>query len=336
LMQRFGDPLERELRNAVGGDRLLLYDMVRYHMGWVDERGMESRSDPGKRLRPLLCLLACEAVSGDFRQALCAAAALELVHNFTLVHDDVMDGDRERRHRPTVWAIWGKSQAINAGDLLYSRGIESMAALAASGLAAEQALTAVRRLEQTCVEVIEGQFLDLEFEGRSDVGVDEYLVMIGKKSAALIACSLEIGALAGGAGPQAQRAFSAAGREMGLAFQIRDDMLGIWGDASVTGKPVGADVRRKKKTLPAIRAFELAGGEDLRGLRAIYSTPRPSGAQVATVLEIMKSLGVWEDVGRLAAEHAAAAAAALDALPVPEERRRAILGVLEFFVRRDA
>lgn len=232
-----------------------LYAMVRYHLGLEDREG-RTRSDAlGKALRPTLCLLTCEALEGEWRRALPAAAAIEMLHNFSLVHDDVQDKDRERRHRPTVWALWGPEQAINAGDALHGLAVHFLLALDEEGFAPEVVHEGCRGLTGATLEMIEGQALDLSFEGRFDLGVDDYLEMISKKTGALMACALKIGGLLGRADEGALAALSEAGRNLGLAFQIRDDLLGIWGAPRHTGKPT-SDILRKKRTLPIVFGLE--------------------------------------------------------------------------------
>jgi geranylgeranyl diphosphate synthase type I len=230
----------------------LHYGMMQYHLGWVDEELRAQNFPTGKRLRPLLCLLACAEAGGDPSQALPAAAALELLHNFSLVHDDIEDGDEVRRHRPTVWKIWGVPQAINAGDGMFTLAYAALQRLARRGVAGEQTLQALAIFTQCCLDVTEGQHLDMSFEQRLDIAVPEYLRMIQGKTAALIGGSLAIGALLGGATLAQVEALQRFGRSIGLAFQIQDDILGIWGDSAVTGKAAGNDILRRKKSLPIL------------------------------------------------------------------------------------
>ena len=336
LDERYGAAVDAELKRVVGDAVLPLYDMVRYHMGWVDENGRPLNADPGKRLRPLLCLLACDAVGGQIDVALPAAAALELIHNFTLIHDDVMDADHERRHRRTVWSIWGSAHAINAGDLLYSLGIASMSQLVQRGVSASNAVTAIGRLEQVCVQVIEGQYLDLEFESRLDVSPADYIEMIGKKSAALISFPMEIGALVGGADKNIQSNIADAGRAIGLVFQIRDDFLGVWGDRRFTGKPVGGDIMRKKKSLPAVLAFDTARDNTRARLREIYEGSGPVNQAVPETLKLMDDLGVRKSVEDLAEMYAAKARSSIQELQIGARAKDEFSQMLDFVVNRNA
>ena len=241
------------------------YAMMHYHMGWADESLRPGTFGAGKRIRPLLCLMACEAVGGNPAEAIPAAAAVEILHNFSLVHDDIEDGDETRRHRPTLWALRGVPQAINVGDgmfaLAYSALLRSAESDPADGNVKPvrgfgSTLAAIDRLTQICIELTGGQHLDLSFEDREDVSVADYMGMIGGKTAALIAGSTSLGALFGGAGKPEIECLYRFGYSMGLAFQIQDDILGIWGNSEVTGKPAGNDILRRKKSLPLIYGLE--------------------------------------------------------------------------------
>jgi geranylgeranyl diphosphate synthase type I len=194
-------------------------------------------------------------VGGDPACALPAAAAIELLHNFSLIHDDVEDADEARRHRPTVWKLWGVPQAINVGDGMFALAFAAIQRLTGRGVDAKTTLAALDQLTQTCLALTEGQHLDIGFETRPVVSVDEYIRMIQGKTAALIGASVAIGALIGRASAQQQTDLLQFGQAMGLTFQIKDDILGIWGDPSVTGKAVGNDLLRRKKSLPAVHAL---------------------------------------------------------------------------------
>lgn len=256
--RRWLPPLEAEMQALLGKQQpsfAPFYGMMNYHMGWVDEHFQPGDYAAGKRIRPLLCLMACEAVGGDVRQALPAAAAIEILHNFSLVHDDIEDGDELRRHRRTMWNVWGVPQAVNAGDGMFAIAYQSMLRLPERGVSAATTVAALDRFTCTCIMLTEGQYLDLSFEHRLDVTVDEYVQMVGGKTGALIAAALTIGALVGGADKETSEALYRFGFNIGLAFQIRDDVLGIWGDPSVTGKAAGNDLLRQKKSLPLLYAL---------------------------------------------------------------------------------
>jgi len=247
--------IEAELQEIVQPSQPRLgayYGMMRYHLGWVDENLQPIRVNSGKRLRPLICLLTNEMFGGDPDRALPAAAALELIHNFSLVHDDIQDGSPLRRGRPAVWTIWGMDHGINVGDGLFVLARLALHRLADRGvpLARQQAAFAV--LDRACLALCEGQYFDMAFEDRLDVTLEQYLWMIRHKTASLLAASARMGAvIASDDADQIERIYR-FGENLGLAFQIQDDILGTWGDPAVTGKSAATDIRDKKKTLPVV------------------------------------------------------------------------------------
>lgn len=288
------DAIEAELKRSLpyqGFTFGAFYDMMRYHMGWLNECFQPSNGGNGKRLRPVLCLLAAEAAGGDFRPALPPAAAVELLHNFTLIHDDIEDASDQRRHRPTVWKLWGVPQAINAGDGMFALSYLALMRSAGTDTAPERLLSMLASLEQAILRICEGQFLDISFEDRLDVSTDEYFVMIERKTATLIEASMCLGATAVNATPDVVTSLAEAGRFLGMAFQVKDDELGIWGDEAVTGKPTAGDIYQKKKSLPIVYALERATGESRERLTAIYGVDTVSEDQAETVLSILDDLG---------------------------------------------
>jgi len=230
-----------------------LYHMLAYHMGWEGEgAGPRAR---GKRIRPLLLLLTAEAAGGAWRQAIPAAAAVELLHNFSLIHDDIEDNDQRRRGRPTVWTQWGVPLAINGGDALFSLAHLAVLELYPS-LNAETTLQAARILQQTALHLTQGQHLDITYETLEKVSIEAYWQMVEGKTAALLAACTETGALIAGATESARRAYREFGRMLGMAFQAWDDYLGIWGDAALTGKSTTGDLMERKKTLPILYGLQ--------------------------------------------------------------------------------
>jgi len=245
------DAIEAEMKASVPlGQELLspYYGMMLYHLGWVDESFSPRPQKSGKRLRPLLCLLCCEACGGDWHQALPAAATVELIHNFSLIHDDIEDGSPERRHRPTVWSLWGQPQAINTGDGLFAISRLALQRLLERGICSEKTVVSFRIVDETCLALTEGQYLDLSFENRDDVGVEMYMQMVGKKTASLIACATQLGSLLGTHDQDTVERYRQFGHQLGLAFQIVDDILGIWGEKEATGKGVGEYLRPNDRT----------------------------------------------------------------------------------------
>ncbi len=250
--------VEGEMRELLFNDEAAVavhYGMLHYHLGWADELLRPQNYPAGKRLRPMLCLMAATETGGEPIQALPAAAAIELLHNFSLIHDDIEDGDETRRHRPTLWKVWGAPQAINAGDAMFTLAFAAMQRLARRGVSAPTTLDALARFTQTCLALTEGQHLDMGFETRTNVTVAEYMRMIQGKTAALVGASVAIGAIIGGADATQIEALQRFGIASGLAFQIQDDILGIWGDPQVTGKAAGNDLLRRKKSLPILHTL---------------------------------------------------------------------------------
>lgn len=316
LLAQYGPAVDQLLRQEIGHSNDLIHRIARYHLGWTDESGHPGKYDRGKGIRSTMCLLACDAMSGDHRPALPAAVAIDLIHNFTLIHDDVMDGDVLRRGRPSVWKLWGIEQAINTGDMLYALAFVALTKLSDSTMVPH----ASRLLSQTCVKVVEGQASDIEFEKRLDVSEDEYLTMISQKTAALISTALELGTLAAGVIDTTRNKIAALGKAMGIAYQIRDDMLGTWGDPRITGKPVGEDLRRKKKSLPILMLQTLADAKGNSQIDTFFRTEDPTDAQVQGILELMKKFRVADSVGRLAERYTDHAFRALNDLPTSISR----------------
>jgi geranylgeranyl diphosphate synthase type I len=266
------------------------YGMMSYHLGWMDEHLRPYQAQTGKRLRPLLCLVACEAAGGDYRLALPAAAALELLHNYTLIHDDIEDHSEERRGRPTVWALWGQPLAINVGDGMHLLARNSLRDLSRVGVSLPTLFEASRVFDEIEKTLCEGQHLDMSFEHLSLVSSEAYYQMIGKKTASLLAASAQLGALVATGDLARAAQYRDYAYSLGLAFQIQDDVLGIWGSADVTGK-AASDIYQKKQTLPLIYAAEQALPEDRAVLLALMQQPTLTDEQVAAIVAILDRIG---------------------------------------------
>ncbi|MBI3243477.1 MAG: polyprenyl synthetase family protein [Chloroflexi bacterium] len=258
--------------------------MLYYHLGWIDEG--QPPLVAGKRTRPTLTLLCAAAAGGDWQKALPFAAAVELIHNFSLVHDDIQDESQLRRGRATAWKLWGTPQAINAGDALFTYAHLAAQRARLRDLDPAIALEALQLLDTTCLHLTQGQHHDMAFETRGNITANDYLQMIEGKTASLIATAAECGALAAAQPPAARARYREFGRHLGLAFQIRDDILGIWGDSSITGKSAATDILTRKKTLPV-----LVGLDRNPGLRTAYRPESEGGAAVADIVAALEACG---------------------------------------------
>ncbi len=306
----FHETIEQELARILSGDDPAyetMLGMLHYHLGWVDATLRPVRADTGKRVRARLCLDSCAAVGGNWRDALPAAAGIELVHNFSLVHDDIEDNSVERRGRTALWKVWGLAQGINAGDALFV-----LARVALDQLADHPRYALIQRVfDQATMALTQGQFLDLTYEANAQVPEDDYIKMIRGKTAALIAVATHIGALVGTTNATYHHALARFGEDSGLAFQITDDILGIWGNPSITGKSAASDILSKKKSLPVL--YGLAESPELREL---YARPTLDSDDVTRTLEVLSRVGAREYAQARADEFFRQALAALNPLPM--------------------
>jgi geranylgeranyl diphosphate synthase type I len=312
-LQRYQTEILASLRYALErakGSRMLLqtdslapfYGQMQYHLGWVDTGFSPVVSNPGKLLRSTLLLLAYEATgasnyddatgshySSHLSRALPAAASVELTHNFTLIHDDIEDGDTERRHRSTVWNVWGIPQAINTGDGMFALARLALWDVVNEGVDPGIAVRLGAVLDKACLVIAEGQYLDISFEAREDISVAMYLDMISRKTATLMSCAAEMGAMLGTHDAGTIARLRSFGYAMGVAFQVRDDLLGVWASPEELGKTPAGDIYRRKKSLPVLHAFEQANAQDRQCLRQVYTQISPvTQAQVEEVLSIFE------------------------------------------------
>ncbi|TME28855.1 MAG: polyprenyl synthetase family protein [Chloroflexi bacterium] len=261
------------------------YGMMLYQLG------LDARKASGKRLRPVLCTLVYEAITGDPSAALPAAAAIELVHNFTLIHDDIEDQDPARHHRPTVWSVWGVPQAINAGDGMFA--VSRLALQRLRGLPADRVVAFAGLLDDACVRVCEGQFLDISFETRTDVTTERYRAMAAKKTGAMFAAAAAGAATLATDDASTRQALARFGDAFGEAFQAHDDLLGIWASTERTGKVEMNDLTKRKKTLPVVLAFERAPAKTRERLAALFEPPAPLPPDnVERIRAILDELGI--------------------------------------------
>jgi geranylgeranyl diphosphate synthase type I len=280
------DLVEPALRSAVGTLHSSMLHIAGYHFGWWDEHGQPVQVNGGKAIRPALALLSAQAVGGTAAAALPAAVAVELVHNHSLLHDDVMDGDLTRRHRRSAWSVFGVHPAILAGDALMVLALD---VAVSSGNPA--AMAGTRMLSAAMQDLFDGQSADLSFEQRAEVELAECVRMAERKTASLLGCACAVGAAFGGGRPEQVTGLRGFGMHLGLAFQYVDDLLGIWGDPAVTGKPVHSDLRSQKKSFPVVAALssETPAGHELA---ALYHRDEPlSETDAARAAELIDLAG---------------------------------------------
>ncbi|MFA3874865.1 family 2 encapsulin nanocompartment cargo protein polyprenyl transferase [Streptomyces sp. MMCC 100] len=333
LLRESRASVDPELRSAIASMPDSMRRIALYHFGWQHADGAPASGNAGKAIRPALVLTAATALGGPAARAAAgrAAAAVELVHNFTLLHDDVMDRDATRRHRPTAWTVFGDADAILAGDALQALALRLLAADPHPASAA-----AATRLADCVMELCEGQHADTAMEGRppGEVTLDETLAMAEAKTGALLGCACALGALYAGAATEDVEALDAFGREAGLAFQLIDDVIGIWGDPRHTGKPAGADLAARKKSLPVVAALT-SGTPAAAELAELYAAPYDEDKEDLehTALVVERAGGRdWAQVQ--AADRMARAMQELArAVPHPEAAG-GLLALAEFVTRR--
>ncbi len=324
------------LRAAV--DRLAppMNTVAAYHFGWIDATGRPADGDGGKAVRPALALLSAEAAGAAPEVGVPGAVAVELVHNFSLLHDDLMDGDEQRRHRDTVWKVHGPAQAILVGDALFALANEILLEVGERAGA-----RATRRLTVASRKLIDGQAQDISFEHRERVTVEECLEMEGNKTGALLACACSIGAVLGGADDETADALERYGHHLGLAFQAIDDLLGIWGEPAVTGKQTWSDLRQRKKSLPVVAALAAKGpaAERLGELLAADAKNPEIGdfseEEFANRAALIEEAGGREWTALEARRQHATALDALNGVAMPEETRRNLFALADFVVVRE-
>lgn len=303
------------------------YGMMHYHLGWSEAGLRPASGKAGKRIRPLVCLLVCRAAGGDWQQALPAAAAIELLHNFSLIHDDIEDDSPTRRGRETVWVLWGIPQAINAGDSMFASAYDAMARLPERGVSAGVTVQALQVFNRACIRLTRGQHLDMWFESQPEVSVEQYLEMINGKTAALLAATTEIGAIVAQAGAEKRMHYAEFGRTVGLAFQAYDDILGIWGDEETVGKSTASDILARKKTLPVL--YGLARSEELRML---YSRPEIDLERTVALLE---AVGARETTLEVARRYSEAAVSHLESAEPAGEAGEALRVLTAELIQRE-
>jgi geranylgeranyl diphosphate synthase type I len=342
VLTRARESVAPALRAALGTLTDEIRPVAEYHHGWSDAEGRPTGSDGGKGFRPALAVLSAEAVGGAASQGVPGAVAVELVHNFSLIHDDVIDGDTERRHRPTVWSIFGVGRAVIVGDALLALAQQVVldprttigSALdpeaIAAGLDGERA---ARRVADATAAMIAGQALDMAFEERTRVSLGACLAMEAGKTGALLGCAASIGAAHVGASEQVIEALDSFGVELGLAFQAVDDLLGIWGDPETTGKPTFSDIRQHKKSLPISAALE-SGARGVEELAALLVDPNLDDAALARAADLVEECGGRQIASDIATSRLETALGALDRIDLAEGPVTELVELANFVVER--
>lgn len=335
VLARWTSEIEEALRQAALPTDGLLGRMAAYHMGWLEADGTPAAASGGKHVRSNLVCWAAEACGGSAEAAMPAACAVELTHNFTLVHDDVQDRDRLRRGRETVWAVWGEAQAINAGDAISALAVTTLLApRTASSEEQARRSQAAAALLQALIEVIEGQTLDLQHECRPDTPTATYLRMIEAKTGALLGASLELGAIVAGASPEISDRLRHAGRLLGIAFQLRDDWLGVWGEPALTGKSRENDLTRRKLTHPIVCAYEAADDGRRRELKALYQTR--GSEQEPRIRRLLEELGGSELTAGTASARASEAVYEIQRCGFDPARVEELVDVARYLAQRNS
>jgi geranylgeranyl diphosphate synthase type I len=328
ILDRSRTSVAPALRSAVARLDPWCRRVAEYHFGWCDEAGEPLASAGGKAVRPALALLAAEAVGGGVDAALPGAVAVELVHNFSLLHDDLMDRDLERRHRRTVWSVWGPATAILTGDALLALAHEVLLEAKAPGAA-----RAAWMLASATRELTRGQVEDIAFESRIDVTIEECIDMATGKTGSLLAASAGIGAILADAPAATVAALETFGRQFGLAFQFVDDVLGIWGDPAVTGKPVHSDLRARKKSLPLTYAAHHVDDPELAEWLA--GTGEPDDASLSQIAERLDQAGVRAWALAEADHRMRLAEGALAEVELDQHARTELVALARFVVERE-
>ncbi|HVC79437.1 MAG TPA: polyprenyl synthetase family protein [Chloroflexota bacterium] len=338
LIARYGQITRHEMESVVTLSPGLeaFHGMIAYHLGWVDQHFIPDPARSGKSLRPALCLLVAEALGADLKECAAFAAGIELLHNFTLVHDDIQDRSPTRRGRPAVWTLWGEAQAINVGDSLYSLAHQAWLRSPLAERDPAACLAILRALEDTTLGLCEGQHLDISGEGSLELSSDLYLTMIGRKTAGLMGAAAWVGARCAGDDPGRLHQARTFGYEMGLAFQIRDDLLGIWGEEWVTGKSASSDISSRKMTLPVVLALEYGTAQQRAALRARYGGPPADSDDEQVIRALLASAGADSRTTDQEAAHWEAGLRALAALEVSPEWTARLEAFAGGFVARSA
>ena len=334
IFNQFQNEIDNEMKSIISENNFPLYDMLKYHMGWIDENKNPGNFSKGKFLRATLCMLAYVSTGNNYKKALPAAAAIELIHNFSLIHDDIQDNDIQRRHRPTIWYLWGKSQAINAGTAM--KVLANLAVLRLKNFKISNAkqIEIFKILNESCLKMLEGQYLDIDYEDKFDVNPEDYIIMIEKKTASLIEGAILIGATLN-LNLEKIASFKKFGNFLGIAFQIRDDILGIWGSEDKTGKPFASDIKKKKKSLPIVIALNQSPADIKQDLKKIYASKNISDDNVRKILDYLNIVNAKELCEEKCKFYYNLAINEIKNLPIKKKYINSYKEISEFLIKRD-
>jgi geranylgeranyl diphosphate synthase type I len=329
VLEQARDLVEPALRAAVANLDFELRLPADYHFGWASADGAAAEHASGKGVRSALALLGARATGADQSIAVPVGVAVELVHNFSLVHDDIIDGDVERRHRPTVWTQFSTGDAIIVGDALHTLAFQVLLENPHPASAA-----VARRLGRATAAMIRGQSNDMAFANRSGVTIHDCIAMEADKTGALLAFGVAGGATMAGAPEAVVSRLHEFGVELGIAFQAHDDILGVWGEPAATGKAAGNDLRERKRSMPVVLALS-AGGRHAEGLRALFARDEIDDESVAEGIAILDDAGARPATAQIASEHLEAATAILDTIEIRSDARNELISLARFVVDRD-
>ena len=335
ILNKYARDIDDTIKRVLADTPYFMHGVISYHFGWVDQTFKPASFSRGKMFRPTLNLLVFEAVRGDHHGALPAAAAIEMIHNFSLIHDDIEDDDLERRGRPAAWTVWGKPRMINAGDFLYSLSFKALSQLDPRKFPPETILAVHRLINQACLELTLGQDLDLSFETLQEVSTEMYIDMVYKKTGALVEAAVLSGVVLATSEESLIQNYHTFAQNIGIAFQIRDDILGIWGDVAQTGKSSVNDLQRKKKTLPIIYMLDQSSGARGQKLRGYYAHPQPlSDEAVEFVRESLDLVDAYDYAQGVAHSYREKAFGALEKINISNQAQSELEVIAKFLVDR--
>ena len=331
------DKMEKYLYDYVTSYNGKTSEYINNYFGWDQLNSIKQKNIyTGKAFRPSVCILVCTSFSGTFEMALPPSISIELVHNFSLIHDDIEDNDRIRRHKPTLWTVWGIPKAIITGNSILVLGNKILNNMLDNGATDEGLVLSQKILTESYLKMMEGQFLDISFEKEKNISLEKYLKMISLKTGALIECSVILGAIASRKriDNALYKLISDFGKDIGLLFQISDDVLGVWG-TDKTGKPVGSDIMRKKKSLPAILTLNSSNNLLTKRVNEIMSKKSLDQNDVDQIMDIMDSLNIKKICEKITKNYQINIEKIIEKLPIDKEQKIIFNEISEFLISRE-